>query len=148
MKKAVIILAFLLTGCGPKLDLGQFEPLVKEFQAEGQKRLGIKIKINALIIKRAELQDNNGDTTEGQCVMGPFMTPTIYVNRITWPYMDYYQQRAVLFHELGHCVLLRGHKDSYDSFGWPTSIMNTYVIWGYFNSSTYNHYMNELFLER
>lgn len=148
MKKAIIIMAIFLSSCGPKLDLGQFEPLVKEFQAEGQKRLGIEIKINALIIKRAELKDNNGDTVEGQCVMGPFMTPTIFVNRLTWSYMDAYQQRAVLFHELGHCVLLRGHKDTYDAFGWPTSIMNTYVIWGYFNSSTYNHYMNELFLER
>ena len=155
MKKSIVLLAFLIIGCGPKLDLGQFEPLVREFQVEGQKRLGIPININALIVKRAELQDDSGDILEGECIMGPFVTPTIYVNRLTWPYMDPYQQRAVLFHELGHCILLRPHKDTMELFTtgfWtsqrPTSLMNTYVPFGYFSSSTYLKYLDELFLER
>ena len=50
----------------------------------------------------------------------------------------------LMFHELGHCTLLRGHFDT-NTGEIAQSIMNSYHVNKVFYLANYNHYIDELF---
>ena len=53
------------------------------------------------------------------------------------------EKTALLFHELGHCDLNRGHETALLVTGWPVSLMCPYVVAYYLGIESY--YFNELF---
>ena len=58
------------------------------------------------------------------------------------------EKLSLIFHELGHCVLNRGHlATTFDSNGWNvyTSFMNPYIFFSDQYPETRNYYINELF---
>ena len=79
-----------------------------------------------------------------------YKTPIIDINPEAWSYMSASEKETLIFHELGHCILNRGHDNSsiydggYSSYI-PSSIMHEYAISSTFYESRYDHYIKELF---
>lgn len=60
------------------------------------------------------------------------------------------EMEQLIFHELGHCILHRGHNNttraaSNNGENIPTTIMNAYHISDNYYNINYNYYINELF---
>lgn len=58
--------------------------------------------------------------------------------------ISYYRQKIIIFHELGHCLLDRGHKDE-KYRGYYKSIMNTFIIRAEDYQEFEEEYYRELF---
>lgn len=99
------------------------EVYMSSFINEAQKR-GIDIKAENLILKF-------GSTSEeicGQCSKIPKNGQrTIIINNdlICWKTAVDQNREALIFHELGHCILDRNHRDENLPNGTPASIMNS-----------------------
>ena len=69
----------------------------------------------------------------------------IVVDRVNWKKESYYSREQVLFHEMGHCLLRRQHKNDLDSTCHPVSGM----YWAMIDEQWYidhrEQYMEELF---
>ncbi len=73
----------------------------------------------------------------------------VIVNLETWPKYSDSVHEAMIFHELGHCVLGRiEHTDTVYSDGRYTSIMNTYMITAEVYEAHRDEYIAELFNNR
>lgn len=83
-------------------------------------------------------------TTLAVCVREPLKTPVVYINKIYWDdatYLKEIDKEEIVFHELGHCVLNRGHETEKTSIMYPHHLGPTrYQI-------NYSAYINELFKE-
>ena len=71
--------------------------------------------------------------------------PEIKIDRTDYALLSNVRREALLFHELGHCLLNRVHDDDTYDDGRPKSLMNKYIIGEYYYSSYYDEYMRELF---
>ena len=136
-------LATLTVACGKPqvLELGQFSPYVQSFVNESTKS-GHPLAVNDLIVKfgpmRSKYERANCSITEGQ-------TPVITVNETTWNQITEADRESMMFHELGHCVLLREHRADVDNTGVPVSMMNPYALNTYIYESRRTVYIKELF---
>lgn len=153
MKMLIIFFISLMTvGCmqEPKLIYSidsEFAPHLEVFKAEAQQR-GIPMNINNLVMRFTKAFDKS--ETLAQCQYGT--TPTILVGLDFWNYSDPKTREQVIFHELGHCILGRGHLDDSVNLGGyniiPKSIMSTLL----FSTTYYDHnrtyYIDELFAGR
>lgn len=94
-----------------------------KFMEEAKKR-GINVTSENLILKF-------GSTTEqicGRCVKAKNegqRTVTIIDNLTCWQQAPYENREALVFHELGHCLLGRVHRDDLLPNGIESSIMNS-----------------------
>lgn len=71
---------------------------------------------------------------------------TVRIDRTYWSNATWVGQEAVLFHELGHCLLGRKHLNDVDTTtGTYVSIMNEYQLDNRSLSQRYDYYINELF---
>lgn len=82
----------------------------------------------------------------GDCVNqgGLFGTPTININAEYWTQISNDQREELVYHEMGHCVLDRGHTSARWE-GQPDSIMNPQVFPTGLFSQYREHYVLELF---
>ena len=107
----------LLSGCGQAPTDNEFVPLVDEF--------------NALIVARglpaASVPVAFGEThgSLGVCTRSAFGGNEVTIDREWWNLCSPAAKRLLIFHELGHCVLGRAHRDDVDEGGHPVSIMNS-----------------------
>ena len=78
------------------------------------------------------------------CRLNPLQDPVINVDPTSWKQMTKTQKEMTIYHELGHCLLLKGHNSSMTESR-HISIMNPIG----FNSKDYisnkEDYLNELF---
>lgn len=100
----------------------EFQPFVESFIAEAAIR-GHDIEIKNLVI---EFDPNLGSVHCGKCnsnKLGEDIQKVISINSITkcWVFTEEYE--ALVFHELGHCILGRLHNSELLSSGDPKSIM-------------------------
>lgn len=141
--KYLILLTFLLTGCGPKLELGDFKSYVTSFEAESLIR-GQSIHITNLKIQFGFLPSN----LLGLCNVNNLATPLITINPDLWTNMDDTQKEQVVYHELGHCVLHRVHNNSLgpiDKTRLYDSLMDAQPLLLIDYASNRDSYLNELF---
>ena len=156
----------ILTSCGMVLETEEikkyevseaFSRYVEQFKIYS-KEIGRYQKIDDLIIK---FDYSLNYPTLGTCTESYFekieflkrkvyKTPKIDINPVTWSYMSEAERESLIFHELGHCLLNRGHDNSekYDlEYGSniPNSIMHQYAISSAFYENRYDHYIKELF---
>lgn len=119
-----ILLAFLLTACGPAYHTPEVEEIVGEFETiYATSAAGVTILISNTI-PPAPLPPGGG-VQVGVCEFG---SRTVTLLKAKWDISTHETQKALLFHELGHCVFNRAHKsDLYDD-NCPKSIMNPYVV--------------------
>lgn len=87
-----------------------------------------------------EFKDNL--TQYGQYVVGVCTWdngPKIYISKSFWEYSSNYVRKALIYHEIGHCVLGKGHDDEQFTNGCYKSIMSSWVD----SDTCYEQHMEE-----
>lgn len=69
----------------------------------------------------------------------------IKIDQEYWPKMSHIQQRNLIMHELGHCVLQRKHVKSDSVLRCPKSFMHESVMLDYCLNKHYDEYIKEMF---
>lgn len=99
---------------------GEFQPYVDSFQVAGHSQ-GYRFKgqkFNIFLSDRMPVRDWVGVCYPG--IRG--QTPVILIKRSYWMRSDNLHREQVVWHEMGHCILRREHKED-EIKGHPVSIM-------------------------
>lgn len=120
MKTLTILTVLLsLTACGKAYQAPEVAEFVQEFESTYNMSVG-NIPIT--------MSDDMPLTIYGKCVMSSTQR-VIAINSYLWPRLPEERRKALIFHELGHCVLMRGHDDRvYEQDGCPKSIMSSALM--------------------
>lgn len=117
-------MAMVACAPGAVYDPGEFGSYVEKFEAEGALR-GVEFQERNLVVRFGELPNARA---RGMCEIGEGMTPTVTISEEAWNNSTEVEREQLMFHELGHCMLLRGHQSGMDDHGHPVSLMNPYKI--------------------
>jgi len=160
MKNLTLILfTFLLASCGlqvKKKNVLKIDPAFSQYVQRFESMGNTKIKNLEFSFGETAHLDREGFTVYGYCQKGTVETNKLLVKEVVeirkivinprvWDRLSIKDKEQLAFHELGHCVLERGHKDSFLG-NRPISIMHPYhnqVSPVYTNF--YGSYMQELF---
>lgn len=141
---ASLLMGGLVSGCGRAVyQVGEFQRYVTQFENESIAR-GHPTRVHDLIIEFGDLPPNKN----GNCRTSSVLTPKITINRAVWPMLDEPRREALLFHEIGHCILGRPHDDAEVVLGGrsrPESVMATYLLDSNVYQANREAYLNELF---
>jgi len=152
MKKLAFMLV-ILTGCTtvnvmkiyPERDIfihHEFKPFLKSFELVGLK-YGRFFPSFAVTIN---LVDDIGNSwASGMCYYSDTGINEIRIRKAAWELMSDFDKEALIFHELGHCLLNRPHCAAETKKGTPFSIMHPYVVEGELWEKYRSFYMKELF---
>lgn len=164
---AVCVFLALLLGCQktdpaptpPRYEVAaSVEPYVRRFVDEAQKH-GKTVDATNLVVKFDTLLI--GEVC-GECRLAPGEPPTVRLNPrgFCWATAGEEAREGLVFHELGHCLLRRTHKDARLPNGLYASLMNSDDT-GVYAVCTYPlgadacdkrprrpYYLNELFDEK
>lgn len=137
-----LVFCFFLTACAPRAHhtdvlqvTAELYPYVIRFEAEAEKQ-GHMIQIKDLIA--------SGEVI-AFCNQTPGDTPLIkIVDTAYWRNSTDAMKEHIMFHELGHCILNRGHTEAQKNYG-PESVMYPYLFDDMTYISHHDEYMAELF---
>ncbi len=104
----VILSLVFSVGCGsatPSVIQPEFLPIVQTFLNEAHLR-GMHPSMQGVSVVMAPDGNFNGDRV-GQCWYG---SGVVEIRESYWRKADYNAKENLIFHELGHCVLQKGHK--------------------------------------
>ncbi len=120
-------------------------PYFDRFIAEAEER-DIIVDLESKNIK-AVLSTIINSNVLGKCVMQTNGENLIIIDDNNWDSWTELDREFVIFHELGHCYLDRGHYDAIDSTGMCVSMMNGTAqgCEGQYNELTREAYIDELF---
>jgi len=150
----IVILSCQFTSCGyveEKSVTYQSFPSelwssLETFEKEASIR-GLTIDLNSMdvygVIEEIEQQH-----VAGSCQYSSNQPNKITIDKEFWDQASSLGKEFVMFHELGHCILSRGHRESADANGQCISIMQSGLgscILAY-GSATRSKYLDELFL--
>lgn len=132
-------------GCAEKRDKvvevpDEVSAYVVRFSQIGGDR-GAPVAIDDLIIRFADIPN---PFENGACEVAGNATPQVTLDVHAWASMDDAEREALVFHELGHCVLRRRHRDDRIQ-GVPKSVMYTYALNSSIYTYYYDSYLNELY---
>lgn len=114
-----IVLSLLLTACGaPNKTDAEFTEYVETFEKEA-KAHGRGINLDFSIVLADSLDTSTKQT--GVCDDNG-----IRILKSLWNSSSRSTKEALIYHELGHCALGRGHLDDLKTNGLPLSIMNSH----------------------
>lgn len=135
MKNIFLIACLFLVACEkPPYQEPELKQMANKVLYEGAKR-GKYYSVDWIGFKYANL----GGGTVGLCRKSSSKR-TIYVDHSFWLYKEEYREQLIA-HELGHCLLDKGHDDSVMYQVIPKTLMHTYVI----NASVYKYYRTYYF---
>ena len=120
-------------------------PYFERFEAEAKTR-GMNIDLNKAGIEGV-IREIHKDRVVGQCSYSYANPRLVTVDAGFWKNASPLYREFIIFHELGHCFLNRGHLEESFNNGLCVSIMrsgNGSCFDGY-NVNTRNYYINELF---
>lgn len=149
----IILLVLFCGGCNKNLGHDPqysvnpvFQGYVEDFQNESDK-MGKPVYIDDLVIKFSTRLESD---TLGQCSYeNPAYSPTVLINQNLWQNHTEITKKVVLFHELGHCILHRGHDETFvtvpDGMYGPKSIMHPYMQNDIYYSDNWSYYAHEMF---
>ena len=139
----------VITACGddeiPSIEVQQeLQPYFDRFVGEAELR-GVNVDFRSSGIS-GEILDIEGSIA-GQCVTQNDGMKVVRMDRAVWERITDLEKEFLVFHELGHCFLDRGHLDTADSQGRCTSVMNSGEgqCLSNYSTSTREDYLNELF---
>ena len=129
-KVALGLLVFLVFAC-EKDNVSTNDPFVvdelqeyfEQFTIEGQAR-GLEIDLVEANIE-GYIQNIVEQNVVGQCSYNADEPRRVLIDRAYWRRASDLEREMVVFHELGHCFLSRGHLDEADSEGNCLSIMHS-----------------------
>ena len=128
----------------------EFQTIYQSFLAEAKTR-GYDMHSYGIDIHFAPKMDSNkslflpaGAETLGGCQITLLSKPTITVSHEQWVNQSRTQREMIIFHELGHCFMLKGHTDDIVN-NHKKSLMSTMI----FNQRDYlshrKEYLDEIF---
>lgn len=125
------------------------ERLIKyfeEFEKEGAKR-GLEIDLAANGIT-GSIEDIPISNVAGRCQYGTHSEPHVTLDSKFWNSVSELVKEMVIFHELGHCYLLRDHNENKLENGICESIMRSGdgSCFDNYTTQTREYYLDELFL--
>lgn len=147
------LIFLVLLGCGLKKEKEFYvEPDFVQYLERFEYFLGYKIDDIVIVY---------GDTTAtlpsaiGTCTSQKILnsdlrgqrikrTPIIKIKRNFWNKSDIPTRELLMFHELGHCILNRGHRTVKGST-FPVSIMEPVIFSSFVYVKDYSYYISELF---
>lgn len=148
----LLILLIALTGCGKSTqqeqNLGQFSPIVTKFIADA-KAHNRDVDASHLIIEvhhfeSAKAVSGMSIGTSGECNFDAVNGPTVWISDAALTFGPVTLE-ALIYHELGHCLLMRAHKNEVDSRKAPVSLMNSNGVVGETYQADRDGYLKELF---
>lgn len=107
-----------LSGCGRETQIAGFESYVADFEAAALDH-GRRVEHGGLVIVFGQPRD----AARAVCDHGPLQNPTITVRNSNWSMLNEVAREELIFHELGHCLLGRGHESEMGADGAPKSLM-------------------------
>jgi len=118
-----------------------------EFEAEAEKR-GWLIDLNELEISAAIVEISQ-EHVAGQCTYSSAAPGEVTIDKTFWNSASPLYREFVVFHELGHCVLGRGHEEGVNADGSCISLMRSGVedCRDNYRGTTRDGYLDELFSE-
>ncbi len=162
---AILLLGMTLGSVGTHIHLGgsrtsisqaagnewdsEVNQILRKFVLEADAR-AVKLRFGLSDIEIVPDMDGfgGGDQTKAQPIA--YCTPgnnQIKINNIYWDMMNDVAKEQVLFHELGHCMLQRDHREDTHPDGRKKSIMSARKRW--VKNDTYvvhrKEYLDELF---
>jgi hypothetical protein len=142
MRLLYICMALLVVGCGNVIEVtgvysvaASTQPLVDSFMNEWDRRTGRRHVVRNLIVTIATDDSFDSDSHLGTCMLA--VIPIIELRRSTWIKMKPARKEALLFHELGHCLLGQGHR--------PGTLMDPYLLTAENYSANREYYLEEMF---
>lgn len=160
--RLLILAVVLLTGCGTASkqqspSLGQFSTLVNQFVSDAAAH-GKTVDASHLVIQvhtfpstttvvnqTATETDTETESVNGQCNYDSINGPTVWISDVVASTYGPESLEAVVYHELGHCLLQRDHTNGLDSSGNPISIMYYSTLPGGTYYAAREAYLVELF---
>ncbi len=128
----------------PKVDQ-QLWHLFEAFEVEAAKR-GIQIDLVEAGIS-GDIRSISEQHVAGQCAYSQNSPGAVTVDREFWANSNGNFQEFIVFHELGHCYLNRGHREDADANGLCISVMRSGLgdCQDAYNSVNREIYIDELF---
>lgn len=116
------------------------------FQVEAAQR-GIVIDYDALMVS-GDIRVINTPNVIGQCGHTEKEPNVVIIDKFYWDDADDLEREFLVFHELGHCAIFRGHIDDSDGQGDCISIMTsgTGICRINYTTSTRTALLDELFM--
>ncbi len=107
---------------------------------------GKQIDLSALGVI-GQIEEIEQDHVAGQCTWNSAAPEIVTIDLEFWNSSSNSWKEFVVFHELGHCVLNRDHREDHYSDGTCVSLMRSGLggCIDNYNSDTRNIYLNELF---
>lgn len=134
------------------LPLGQFpgvDPALwsyfANFEAEAAARgLDIDLYVSNITGEIAEIEEEH---VAGRCTFSSAAPNAVTIDKTFWDQSSVLFREFVVFHELGHCFLGRGHEEGTNPNGTCTSIMRSGVedCRDNYRTTTRTAYLDELF---
>lgn len=142
-KEFLLFAMALMVSCSSRFhkedEKPTFEKEIASFYKEAESRgYNYRDKKFAIALKSTETTVFGGgeSTTIGVCF--PYLfPPVILIDPDYWRGADSCQRHALIFHELGHCVLKQNHRNNIKSIMEPIIIQDMCYNWDY--------YLDELF---
>jgi hypothetical protein len=133
MKKYPLWLLMLLAACSGDAPVvptryevpAALEKYLQRFAEEGQQR-GVTVRLENLIVKFQTINSGAQDAC-GSCTQASRTgqrTVLLSEGELCWKVLSEPSREALVFHELGHCLLQRSHRDDLLPGGDPASLMN------------------------
>lgn len=128
-------------------------PYVQSFVEDAEKH-GMTIDVSALQAKIVDMPEEIGPmgwVTVGTCYYQAAAwkeSPLIIISRSYWKDASPSNRKVLMYHELGHCMLLRDHDDTMTEVGKKeihSSIMNSFVLAPFEFRDSEKYYVDELF---
>ena len=116
-----------------------------DFEEEAVLR-GLQFDLSALQIT-ASIREISEEYVAGTCTYSNFEPNRIIIDQEFWNAASRLSREMVVFHELGHCVLLRDHRESTSTDGFCLSIMRSGIgnCRDAYNMQNREYYLDELF---
>lgn len=95
----------------------------EQFEEEGRKR-GLEIDLRRSQIS-GEIDEIHENNVIGTCQYGGYSHNHVTIDNAFWSRSSNLGKEFVVFHELGHCFLNRGHKEDSTSEGLCVSLMRS-----------------------
>jgi len=149
-----LLLSFLtLQGCGNHSDVRPAEENVplysdvafKEYVIQFEEHYGKSVAHIPIVF--AKLDSGTAGICFQSKVGGQVVYSYIKIDKEYWQTISDYQKINLVFHEYGHCALMRGHTAIDNVSRCPISYMNPSVLTPQCAIDNYNHYIKELFGE-
>jgi len=123
----------------------ELQEYFNRFESAAQER-GIDIQLSTLNLT-GRIEEIDEDQVAGQCSYGFGHPSDVVIDASFWNIANDWLKEMVVFHELGHCVLFRGHEEAQFPNGACRSIMRSGIegCFDNYNTQTRELYVDELF---